>query len=222
MQVKRLRVSDHVRGKKTSDIRADELTVEKMKLGHFRFSLFNVARLKNMEIDVFGEPANVAGNPDVLEPREVTFEGILGKASLSSLGIKRISSLKAEPVRVRLYSQDRLLTSISAASAQFDLDTGQISFRGNVHVVSGPREIQSALLMFIPEKKSLEVGGPCRLKDDTGSTMIGKGFSCDLFLKTRGPFAGQPWHSHEENNGKETRLCQNTARRHANRLSPGF
>jgi hypothetical protein len=222
MQVKRLRFSDHVLGKKTLDIRADEFTVEKMKMGHFRFSLFNVARLKNMKIDLFGQPTIVAGNPDVLDPREVTFKGILGKASLSPLGIKRISSMKAEPVRVRLYNQERLITSISASSAQFNLDTGQITFRGNVHGISGHREIQSAFLVFIPGKKSLEIGGSYRLKDDAGSTRIGKGFSCDLFLKARGPFAGQPWDSHEENNGKETRLCQNTAQRHANRLPPGF
>ncbi len=195
MQIKGLRFSGHHQGRKTLEIRADELTVEKMKLGHFRISLFNVARLRNAEIDIFGAPAETTGDPapdssTSPETQGVSFNGVLESDSIPTFGAKRISSITAEPVTVSLYDRDRLLTRVSASSAQVDLKERGITFEGDVHVVSGPREIRTGTLRFIPEKTALEVRGSYRLKTESGRTISGKGLRCNLSL--------QPWGAADE------------------------
>jgi hypothetical protein len=225
MQIKGFRFSDQLEGRKTLNIRADELTVEKMKMGHFRVSLFNVAKLKNTKIDIFGQPTNLTDNSaadshGALDPSGVSFQGVFDRCSLPSLGVKRISFISAQPVEVSLYSQDLLLTSISASSALFDLKNGGVSFRGNVHVVSGSREIQSGSVIFFPEKNAFEVRGSYRLKNSQDPPISGKGLQCDLFLQALNLGTGHPGASLEQKHDKERWLWQKTSRQNETRPPP--
>jgi len=225
MQIKGLKFSDQLQGRKTLNIQADEFTVEKMKVAHFRLSLFNVAKLKNTVIDIFGEPTNLTENPaaDIpgpLHPPGVSFQGVFDRDALTSLGVQRISYIKAAPVKVNLFSRDMLLTSISGSSALFNLNNGGIGFNGDVRMVSGSREIQAESVIFFPGENAFEIRGPYRLNSRPDMTSNGKGLKCDLFLQALQPGPGHHVDSLEQKDDNVRWMRQTTFLQEESNLPP--
>lgn len=202
MRIQGLSFSGYDQGRRVLEIQADEFTIEKMRLGHFKLSLFNVARLRNGRIDIFGVPSdprverNAASGPGLTtharNTNGVSFAGALNQESLSSFGRTPISSIRAEPVTVSFYNRDRLLTRVSASSSKVDLNKGGITFKGDVSLVSGSREIRAGEVRFIPEEAALEVRGVCEF--DTGAERIvsERGLRCDLLLEPLSGLPGKP------------------------------
>ena len=139
------------RGEKSIAIRADEFTVEKKKLGFFRFSLMNTARLKNAEIDIYGVradnpegtargtsgPADGQSTPRAGDSRIETIRSVLQRQALTSFSAKQFSSIIVEPISLRMHSDHALITQITAGSATISLRGTHVILRNGVRAVSG-------------------------------------------------------------------------------------
>jgi hypothetical protein len=195
VQIRGFEFVGHHEGRKVLSIKADAFTVEKMRLGHFRVSLLNVARLKNGIIDLYGQwpqkeksvsspsPAEGARLPSKPQGSDrVTFGEAFSRKSLPSFGVKQVSSITIEPVTVKLHAEKSTVTEISAASATIRLKNRDVLFEGHVRVLSGSRALEADRVSFMPEDATLECAGPYELTV-SGNTMRGGGFESDIFLR---------------------------------------
>jgi hypothetical protein len=195
VQIRGFQFVGHHEGRKVLSIKADAFTIEKMRLGHFRLSLLNVARLRNGTIDLYGEwpekdrsvpsPSSAEGTPSPSKAQgsdRVTFGDAFLKKSLPSFGVKRVSSITIEPVTVKLHAERHTLTEISAASATIRLKNRDVLFEDEVRVLSGSRQLKAHTLSLMPRDATLESAGPYELTI-SGNTMRGEGFESDIFLR---------------------------------------
>jgi hypothetical protein len=187
----------HFEGRRTISIKADNFTIQKMKLGFFRFGLMNVARLKNAVIDIYGrrDGSDKKSAPDSseqttgrLQPnaqlgKGIIFEDVFRKESLPSFSTKRIHSIMIEPVCVNLHDEKSLVTQITASSATIRLKARDISFKGGVRVVSGSRSLMTDQVSLVPENGILKTRRHFIL-ESPGKRLEGEQLTTDVFLKT--------------------------------------
>lgn len=171
-------------GKRTISIKADRFAVEKKKLGYFRFGLMNVARLTNAVIDIYGKTAGQTADQSgsgTQKPKGMTFEHIFSKKALPSFPVKRVSSIVAEPVHVKLHDEESVVTEISASSASIRMKKREVLFEGKVRVVSGNRVLTTDQLSFLPENAVLRADGHFVLRTPE-KQFEGKRLTTDIFL----------------------------------------
>jgi hypothetical protein len=199
VQIRGFQFVGHHEGRRVLAVKADEFTIEKLKLGHFRLNLLNVARLQNGIIDIYGKSKEiekrVASHATAREapspptgtqgPERVTFGHAFLEKSLPSFGVKRVSSITIQPVTVKLHDEKGPLTEISASSGTIRLKTRDLLFEGEVRVLSGPRVLEADSLSFMPRDARLECTGPYALTT-SGNTRRGEGFESDIFLRPVG------------------------------------
>jgi len=173
-------------GKKVITIKADKFTIEKKKLGFFRFGLMNEARLENAFIRIFSEqaPTTARDNKASSNSRPVqtmSFGHVFSKDSLPPMPVKRISSVVMTPVRIELYEGKSLVTAISARTGTIRLRRREILFKGRVEVVSGPRVLKTDQLRVIPDRGVLRTDYPFVLENH-GNRINGKHLLANLLL----------------------------------------
>ena len=201
-QIRGFRFDGTHEGKKTICIKADKFSIEKKKLGFFRFSLLNVARFRNVVIDIYGqriEPVRQAVSCADSAPSQtiegqgqggdkaasgLTFKHIFSRQALPSFPVKRISSVVMNPVRLKLHDEKSVVTQISADSATIRLKKRDILFRGNVRVLSGQRSLTTGELSMFPDKGVIRTHGHFILKTPQ-KQLRGEGLTTDIFLKSR-------------------------------------
>ena len=163
-------------GEKILSIKADNFTIEKKKLGFFRFGLINVAIFENAIIDVYLK-RKVSGN-DANLIREA-FPSL--KDALPSFSTKRISSITIEPVCLNLRDEKSLFTQITSKSAMIKLKKHNIIFKGGVQVISGNKSLSTERLTLLPEKSIMKTEGHFILKTPQ-KKMGGEQLTVDIFL----------------------------------------
>jgi hypothetical protein len=188
---------DHdAEGKKVIRIRADELTVEKMKLGHFSIGIANVAKLKNGVIEVYGELARKPDPPGsgpasqadlnsgggVSREPVLSFDNLFKEESLPSFGTKKVASIVIEPIRVQLRDQETVVVQITAASASLKLKNREIQFKGNVRLSANQHSLEAEEMSFHPENGRIKVEGDYLLQSNK-DRIRGKRLETDVFLK---------------------------------------
>lgn len=178
-------------GKKTISIKADRFSIDKKKLGFFRFGLMNVARLENAFIHIYGSRGLPGKNPDeshsnIKSRQSLTFKNVFSKEALPSFPIKRISSIVMEPVYVELHDEQSVVTRISAASAAIRLKKGDILLKGNVRVASGARVLTTDQLSMLPEKAIVKTDQHFVLKTPE-EQYEGDHLTTDIFLRSGTP-----------------------------------
>jgi len=160
----------HYKGKRIITINAEKFTIQKMKLGFFRFGMLNVANFKNADIDIYGESIKVpvslipntshrttdGSNPRTQLSRGITFSDVFRKESLPLFSKKRISSILIEPVCFRLHDENSLIMMITATSATIRLKNRDFLFNGDVQVTAGLNVLQTDQLILIPENGILK------------------------------------------------------------------
>ena len=155
-EIKGFHYDAHYKGKRAISIKADRFSIQKKKVGFFRFGLLNEARLENASIRIYGRSKLSESNPDEsrnkANPRQaLTFDNVLSRQTLPSLPIRRISSIVMEPVYVEIHDEQSAVTQISASSAAIRLKKRDIVFKGDVKVVSGSRILTTERLRMLPE-----------------------------------------------------------------------
>ncbi len=183
-------------GQTVISIKADRFSLQKKKIGFFRFGLMNEARLDNAVVHIYGKregpsrsaagksplKASDRSQTDLQVPGDVTFKGIFKKETLPSFPVKRISAIVIEPVSLNLYQEESLITQINASSATIRLKRRSILFKENVHVVSGSRSLTTDQLIFLPEEGVIKTNRPFVLKTPN-EQWDGARLSTDIFLK---------------------------------------
>lgn len=171
-------------GKKVITIKADRFSIEKKKVGFFRFGLMSEARLENAVIRIYGEEkqksAKQAGH-SARYGENVTFEHVLSKDALPPMKQKRISSVFMAPVQVVLLKGNSTLSTISAASATIRLRKRDVLFRGKVRLASGNRELTTDKLRLLPEKGAVQCDYHFQLMA-SGKKRTGNHLTTDIFL----------------------------------------
>ena len=174
------------KGKRAISIKADRFSIQKKKLGFFRFGLMNEARFENAIIHIYGR-GRFSGNSrggshkNVKLEQNLTFKDAFSRESLPSSPIKRISSIVMEPVYVALHDEQSVVTKISASWASIRLKQRDILFKGNVRVASGPRVLKTARLSMLPEKGVMKTNRGFLLRTP-GKELKGNLLSTDIFL----------------------------------------
>lgn len=151
LQIKGFKFDSFDDGENVLSIKADTFTIEKKKLGFFRFGLINVAIFKNATIDVYLK-RKVSGND-----ADLTREDLPSlKDALPSFSTRRISSIIIEPACLNLQDEHSLLTKITSNSAIIRLTKQNIIFKGGVQVVSGDKSMITERLNFFTENSIMK------------------------------------------------------------------
>jgi hypothetical protein len=158
LQIKGFKFDSFDDGEKVLSIKADKFTVEKKKLGFFRFGLINVAIFKNAVIDVY-----------------------LKRKALPSFSAKQISSIIIEPVCFNLQNKNSLLTQITSNSAIIKLTKQNILFKGGVQVVSGEMSLITERLNLFLENSVMKTDRHFILKTPE-KKIEGDHITVDMFL----------------------------------------
>lgn len=196
VQIKGFQFEGYYEDKRLIKIKADKFTIEKKKLGFFRFGMLNVAKLKDAVIDIYGESTKDAGTPvskasrqtagpsnmESQWPSGITFKDVFQKESLPSFQVKRISSILIEPICLNLHDEKSLITQITANTAIIRLKNRDILFTGDARVVSGSRILQTEKLIFLPEKVILRTEMPFSLNTPE-KRIEGDHLKIDIFLQ---------------------------------------
>lgn len=188
LEIKGMRYDGHLDGNRVLSIVADRFSIEKKKLGFFRFGLLNVAKFENAFIKVYGSrrltekrrPEDSKGQNHVENSGSyqygLTFKGAFSKKSLPNFPVKNISSVVLEPVTVELYNKKNRVTRITASAADFRLKGQRVSFDGAVKVTSGDRQLSADRVDFYPEhgvlKTRAQFSLTTPLKNLEGSRLI--------------------------------------------------
>ena len=185
-----------VAGKQNISIQADRFTIRKKKIGFLRIGLLNEVILTNASIKIYGEKnknvveavkgdvsqkENVMSDPQD-SSQELVFAEVLSKEMLPSFTMPNVAAISVEPVRISLYDDQNVVTSISANSAAIRLTSQDVQFKGNVRVVSGDRILSTDELALVPHKAILTTKRHFNLRTATGSQK-GQRFSSDVFLR---------------------------------------
>jgi hypothetical protein len=198
--VRGFRFDGHREDRRTITIKADRFSIQKKKLGFFRFGLMNVARLENAFVDIYGgrpkpEDSNTKvrssqhenrSAPEDFKPRAVssqnfTFGDVFAKNALLSFPVKRLSSVVLEPVRVRLHDEQSVVTEIWAASATIRLKKRDVLFTGGVRLVSGSKILTTSELVMAPERGVLLTNQGFKLETPE-KELQGQGLTTDILL----------------------------------------
>ena len=186
--------SKYHEGQKSLSIRAARFSVEKKKIGIFKLSPFKVARLRDAEIDFYGEtdkpaekddqPLNrLTGKDDTIASRrEITFKGVLSQEMLPPSGLEGSVSAVCEPVKIRLYLNDAPVTMIQAEKAIVDPRKRRMILQNNIQVTSGALHLSTDRMAIYPEKGLFEIENKYVLKTQD-ETISGEKLTTDFFLK---------------------------------------
>lgn len=168
------------RDRKTLSIKADSFVFDKKKIGFFRFSLINTAKLKNAVIELHGIAENTVDKTGKILKR-IDFSNTLSKGNLSSITKKRIMGIEMEPVTIRVYDKDRIVSTISSKYAKIVLKNRNIVFKKRVRVVSGRSILTTEKLSFDPERCSFRTNRSFVLKTP-GEETNGNHLEIDIYL----------------------------------------
>ena len=170
------RFDSNENGENVLSIKADKFTVEKKKLGFFRLGLINDAIFENAIIDLYLKKKKSDNDKDpVLESLPSL------KEVLPSFSTKNISSVVITPICLNFWVDKSLLTQITSNTAIIKLTKQNISFEGDVRVVSGEKRLFTERLDFFPESSVMKTDHHYSLK--TGEKNIkGKTITLDIFL----------------------------------------
>ena len=196
-EIKGLTFQSVIGGKKILTIKADRFSIQKKKVGFFRFALASEAHFKNAHIKFYetgmlfniskgskNAYLNPTGNNTSrnLHENDIDLRDLLSKMSIASLPVKRITGIVCKPVQVELYDGETMITRILADSATMNRKK-QVVFKGRVTVTSSNRSLTSNHITFIPQKGMLKVEKSFLFKIDHDEKR-GKYLKTDLLLNT--------------------------------------
>lgn len=189
-EIRGFRFDSHIDGRTALSIRADRFTIQKKKVGFFKFGLLNEARLENAVIHVYAEtvPTSLPLRSQAEEPQSaaagrLSFERAFSKDALPAWKTQRIAGLVIEPVEVVLHDAQSVRTRISADKAMLRLKQRDLFFTGNVKVSSGSHWLATERLSLDPRHGRLIAQQPYRLQT-AGAVREGRRLTTDILLNS--------------------------------------
>ena len=182
-------------GNQLVSIQADRFIVEKKKLGFFRISLINQAKMDNALIEIFSHPSQTqqlnkhdnnnlslrSGSfkqkTDAKEEVKLSFKNYL----FPLLSEKRIVSVTISPITIKLYRGKQVIFSIFAKRCIVNLLRRKIEFKGHVKAIYGLRILKAHHVELDTQSRILKVDSPFTLIADR-KVIKGKYLLTDLRL----------------------------------------
>lgn len=186
----------YANGRRVLSIKAEEFSIQKKKLGFFRFGLMNEARFQNASIHLYGtsdQPEKTStpdqrsiesGNSPERAPSTINIGDILSQNPFPALPTKRISTIKFEPVKFVFHNRNSGETRISARRARIQLRSRSVILNGGVRVESGSRLLTTQKLILHPESATLSTDSQYKL-DLPGKVLAGRNLATDIFLNLK-------------------------------------
>jgi len=173
--------SGYHEGRKALTIKAAKFSIEKKKVGIFKFSPLRAARFRGAEIDFYvNNDPSAAGSQD---KKDVTIKGLFSKETLPASLLKGASSAIFEPVKINFCSLDgKPVMEIRAKRATFDPRRRRIVMDGKILATASSNELSTNRLLIYPDKGIIEVNNKFVLKKQ-GEQINGDKLTTDLFLK---------------------------------------
>jgi hypothetical protein len=183
--------------KKNISIKADRLFAQKQSVGFFRFALLNEIKFINAFVVLYETSPATLVSSNLEETKMTNTDGrdstsrILSFNSMSLedifrlFPIKRITSIKLEPVSIELHYNDSLISRISANSATIRLKHGYVLFEKNVRVDSDNKLLMADNLRLYPNNSTIEIDQNYIL-DTPQKRWEGKGLLTDISLTHAG------------------------------------
>lgn len=176
VKISGFRFDSNENGENVLSIKADKFTFEKKKLGFFRLGLINDAIFENAIIDLYLKKKRSDNDEDpVLESLPSL------KEALPSFSTKNISSVVITPIFLNFWVDKSLLTQITSKTAIIKLNKQNISFEGDVQVVSGEKSLFTERLDFFSENSVMKTDHHYILKT-AEKNINGKTITLDIFL----------------------------------------
>ncbi|RLB10879.1 MAG: hypothetical protein DRG39_05350 [Deltaproteobacteria bacterium] len=174
-------------------IQADRFTVEKKRLGFFRISLINQARMDNALIEIFSYPSQIhqSHKQDNNLPSRGSSKQKSGAEEEIKLSFKdylspllkkkKIISVIISPVTIKLYKGKQAIFSISAKRCVANLLRHNIKFKGHVKAIYGARVLKAHHVELDTKARVLKVDSPFTLTENK-KTIRGRYLLTDLKL----------------------------------------
>jgi hypothetical protein len=131
LQITGCQFDGHRGGKRVITIKADQFTIEKGKMGPLRVSLWNVAKLKNGIIHLYGSSStssevsssktgfeqSLGEGEERLAVRRLELGDVFNKESILSFGVKKVSSIISEPIQLILHDEASVVSDYCKCNA---------------------------------------------------------------------------------------------------------
>lgn len=170
-------------GQKIIAIRADRLSIRKMKMGFFRVSLLHEPLLENGLVQLYDQRLLLPSATDVSAHPTSALDQLFSREILPDLPVRKITAVAIKPVAIELFNDTgEMTTRISADSAVVGFSRRDVRFKGNVRVISGPRELLTSHLRLSAGERLLTTERPFVLKDPEGQNR-GRKLTADLLLQ---------------------------------------
>jgi len=178
--IRGFRFSGYHEGQKAITIKAAKFSIEKKKIGVFKFSPLRAALFRGAEIDFYVNPGPTANSLDDRE--NVAIKGLFSKETIPVSLLNGVSSAVFEPVKINFCIDNTPVTEIRAKRATFDPLQRRIVLDGKISATAAPHQLLTDRLMIYPEKGIIEVNHKFDLKTKNGR-ISGEKLTTDLFLK---------------------------------------
>ena len=175
-----------VDGQPVLSIRADQFSLQKKKLGFFRFGLMQEAVLDNAEIQIYqqmnsfhpadrsaSQTVSTAAGPPIKKQSERSYQqgalpNIFKDSVMSLFHGKRVSAITAHPVRL-IFGSGPTATVITALEGNIRVAKRDILLEGRVVVTAQDRVLRTDRLVIKPERWLLMTEGQYALQTPGGN-----------------------------------------------------
>jgi hypothetical protein len=181
--IRDFRFSGYHQGKKAITIKAVKFSVEKKKIGIFKFSPLRAARFRGAEINLYLD--NIQLTDGLPNQQDIIVKGLFSQETMPTSALKGATSVVFEPVKINCYLDDTNLTEIHARRASLDSRRRRLILQGKILVTSASNQLATERLIIYPEKGIIEVNNTFVLKTQS-EKITGDKLTTDFFLKQRG------------------------------------
>lgn len=170
-------------GKTVISIKADRFSIQKKKIGFFRFGLINEAVFENAVVHLYGKRRRELEGEPGKSNQNLRFKEIFSKQLLQAFPKKRISAVRMKPVTIILHDEHTVVTRVRADSATLRFASRDIYFKGAVRMISGPRILMTDKLIMYPESGVVKTDKHFIMKTSE-KQWEGNKLSIDVYLKS--------------------------------------
>lgn len=163
-----LSLEEYSENKKLFSIKIDNIEIIKKKAGYLSLGFFKIAKMRNLRVDFYDHTGNeekIVGKTEVQtkqgEDFPVDFEKVLARCdNFRSLNLKGVKGIEIEKVRVGVYRENSLVSSVVSDTAKVDVKNEEIIFDGHVKMASGEdRLIECSQMRWIRNSKRFRTSG---------------------------------------------------------------
>lgn len=182
-----LNYQSHINGKRVMTIKAEKFTIERKKLAFLTIGLFNVAKVQNARIQIYAYD-DITDTSTKKRKRLNLGDAIkeaFSKDSLKSMTKNRVVSIDLEPIDIKFFDENMLITEIKASHASIRPEQSyNIIFEGDVLVTSEKRHLSSNRMVFLHDKERFKVDGHFNFVSEKDN-FSGENLTTDLYLSPR-------------------------------------